>query len=168
MIQNLIKGQKVELCKISEPVDIFIKMKCEISTSIDLMLWMMNEKNQVDKNNIVFYNQPYSSCKSISYNEDQKIIKISMDQIDEQIKKIVCVATIYDEIEENRELNFSLEIRKNEQTFLIDSGTTSQEYQSIIIGEIYLYKNLWKWNTISYESEKEIVSCMKKVYDVHI
>ncbi|WP_053954806.1 TerD family protein [Inediibacterium massiliense] len=168
MIQNLIKGQKAELGKIREPFDVFIKMDHEISTSIDLMIWMMDEKNQVNKNNIIFYNQPYSICKSIFYDEDERKFKMHMDQIDEKIKKMVCGVTIYEDVRENRELEFSLEIQKNERSFHIHQSINTKECKNVIVGEIYLYKDLWKWNTIFYESEKEIVSCMKKIYDVHI
>ncbi|QZY55438.1 TerD family protein [Crassaminicella profunda] len=181
MAKSLVKGEKIVIGKLNEGLNqlrmgVKFVNPMEPLLDIDIFAFVMDEKNCVNKEQIIFYNNPVMD-KSINYDEDygdeenKKTFIIDLNKLPQDIKKIVFGCSVYkgENIDDAQTLNLIFtafeQITKMEM-FQIHEEIDVASCETFLFGEIYLYKDLWKFNTVLYEHEKNILSVLKNLYGV--
>lgn len=119
----------------------------------------------------IFYGQPKSPNNSVIYSKNpngdssykKAIIGVDLNKLDERIQKIPIVITINEALTQN--LNFSM--LNNTYLKIIDANTNKEiftfilseyykEVASMVIGELYRYKDTWKFNCIGNGVAKDL------------
>lgn len=136
---------------------------------IDLSAFLLNASGKVPGDDwFVFYGQTKSPDDSVSLNtngsaEDREIADIDLVHLNPGIKKIVFVLTINEAF--TYRLNFSM--AENAYIRLLDSDTGREIYSflltdyyanvtSMMLGELYLYNDTWKFNAIGNGVAKDL------------
>lgn len=156
------KGQKVTLSmqplkSITAYLDWNVKDgRCDI----DVSAFLLGENGKVPGDDwFVFYGQPESPDASVSFNDSARIgrqsVHIDFSKVSANVKKVTFVLTINEATEQN--LNFSMV--KDACIKIVEDATGNElasfrmdEYYdnviSMMIGEVYAYKDNWKFNAI--------------------
>lgn len=164
-LRNLIqKGQKVNIGIAGQLPGIRIAMGWNTNhpqCDIDLSAYLLDSNSRVPADDwFVFYGQTNSPDGSVTLNtngsaEDQELADIDFTKLDPSISKIVFVLTINEAFTYN--LNFSMV--RDAYIRLLVPGSGRELYSflltdyyanvvSMMLGEIYLYNNTWKFNAI--------------------
>lgn len=164
-LRNLIqKGQKVNIGIAGQLQKVRIAMGWNTTNpqcDIDLSAYLLDSSGKVPADDwFVFYGQPGSPDNSVILNVngsacDREIADIDLTRINPSIKKIVFVLTINEAFTYN--LNFSMV--KDAYIRLLDPSADREIYSfmltdyyanvtSMMLGEIYLHNNTWKFNAI--------------------
>lgn len=172
-LQNLIqKGQKVNIGAAGHLKAVRIAMGWNTTDprcDIDLSAFLLNASGKVPGDDwFVFYGQTKSPDDSVSLNtngsaEDREIADIDLVHLNPGIKKIVFVLTINEAF--TYRLNFSM--AENAYIRLLDSDTGREIYSflltdyyanvtSMMLGELYLYNDTWKFNAIGNGVAKDL------------
>ena len=135
---------------------------------VDVSAFLLNESGRVLGDTwFVFYGQTISPDGSTVFsadsNTDRETISIDFQKLNSKVQKIVFVLTINEALE--KRLNFSMlkdaYIRMIDQT----SGQELASFQmdeyysnvtSMMIGEVYKHKNIWKFNAIGNGVAKDL------------
>jgi tellurium resistance protein TerD len=156
------KGQKVTLSmqplkSITAYLDWNVKDgRCDI----DVSAFLLGENGKVPGDDwFVFYGQPESPDASVSFSDSARIgrqsVHIDFSKVSSNVKKVTFVLTINEATEQN--LNFSMV--KDACIKIVEDATGNElasfrmdEYYdnviSMMIGEVYAYKDNWKFNAI--------------------
>jgi len=156
VMSNGVIPNRIKLCIGWE----IMEQRCEVDASAFMLC--QNEKVPSDEW-FVFYGQSMSPDSSVRYKsnkdnnslpDDAEII-IELNRVRTDIQKISICATIYESIKRN--LNFGMV--KNVYTRILDDSNDElcyipivdlpNEVTSLVIGELYRYKNLWKFCAVS-------------------
>ena len=134
---------------------------------VDISAFLIDTNNKIIGDEwFVFYGQTDSPDNSVHLDcngtqNDDKIIHIDTTKIDGRVKKIVFVLTI-DEAETKR-LNFSMLC--NAYIRILDNDTElfrfllNDYYESVtsmMLGELYLHNNQWKFNAIGNGVKRDL------------
>ncbi len=127
---------------------------------VDVSAFLLDGEGKVPGDSwFVFYGQTSSPDQSVTFRtddaEDREIMDIRFQKLNPAVKKIVFVLTINDAFEKN--LNFGM--MKDAYIRILDDGDRTElvsfrmtDYYtnviSMMIGEIYLHNNTWKFNAI--------------------
>ncbi len=127
---------------------------------VDVSAFLLNADGKVLGDSwFVFYGQTASPDQSVIFRmddaADREIMEIQFQKLNPAVKKIVFVLTINDAFEKN--LNFGM--MKDAYIRILDAGNQTElvsfqmtDYYSnvisMMIGEIYLHNNIWKFNAI--------------------
>lgn len=162
---NLIqKGQKVNIGMAGQLSDIRIAMGWNTDhpqCDIDLSAYLLSADGKVPADDwFVFYGQTKSPDGSVTLNtngsfQDRELADIDFTKLDPSISKIVFVLTINEAF--TYHLNFSMV--KDAYIRLLEPASGRELYSflltdyyanvvSMMLGEIYLYNNTWKFNAI--------------------
>lgn len=162
---NLIqKGQKVNIGMAGQLSGIRIAMGWNTDhpqCDIDLSAYLLSADGKVPADNwFVFYGQTKSPDGSVTLNtngsfQDREFADIDFTKLDPSISKIVFVLTINEAF--TYHLNFSMV--KDAYIRLLEPASGRELYSflltdyyanvvSMMLGEIYLYNNTWKFNAI--------------------
>ncbi len=162
---TLVKGANTSLSKIVSPLNkLSIHLGWEIansSKSIELNsnCVLITKTGKVrNKTDFIYYNNPSSSCGAVKHLgedkslQDNEIIEVDFAKLSPEITKIVFSVMIYQA--ETRRQTFQnipsvwlrvLNVQKEVVTFLY----TNRGLETVLIlGEIYLHKNEWKFKAI--------------------
>lgn len=162
---TLVKGANTSLSKIVSPLSkLSIHLGWEIansSKSIELNsnCVLITKTGKVrNKTDFIYYNNPSSSCGAVKHLgedkslQDNEIIEVDFAKLSPEITKIVFSVMIYQA--ETRRQTFQnipsvwlrvLNVQKEVVTFLY----TNRGLETVLIlGEIYLHKNEWKFKAI--------------------
>ncbi|WP_168198364.1 TerD family protein [Crassaminicella thermophila] len=182
MSKLLIKGEKVVIGNLNEGVG-GLKIKAvypnssEYAFHIDFFIFMVDKNNKVYKDNIVFYNNPISTCKMIRYREDYtdieniKTIEIDLNGLAENFEKIIFSCSIYKNTADVENVNLLFQIfdqMTNQEMFQINETVDIKNNETVIIGEIYQYKDLWKFNTVKYQYPENLLNSIKKLFNITV
>ena len=156
------KGQKIP---ISSPDVTSLDIRIGWNTSnpdcdIDVSAFMLGEWDKVIGDSwFVFYSQPDSPDRSLHFSqnsrEDRQEMTVDLSKIDSRVKKIVFVLTIYEAASKN--LNFSmvsdayirlLESASKKEIASFKMNEYYSEVRSMMIGEVYEHKGIWKFNAV--------------------
>lgn len=161
----LIRGQKWSISgnngKIPAKINICLGWNSDNpDCELDASAFMLAQNEKVpDDNWFIFYGQEKSPDNSIIYKSnsenpqlpDDAEFKISLNEINRNIQKIIICVTIYEAFKRN--LNFSM--TKNLYARITDQNGTelavyradnlSSDITSLVIGELYRYKDSWKF-----------------------
>ncbi|QXM06804.1 TerD family protein [Crassaminicella indica] len=182
MAKSLIKGEKVIIGKVNEGLGVF-SMELEFINTfyplldIDFFAFMIDEKQRVNKQHIIFYNQPMQN-KSIKYYEDykgdenKKIFEIDLNKLPKNIQKIVFGCSVYKDENIDKLKSIPLTFKMLDkitgiEMFQINEDLDIGYYETFLLGDIYQYKDLWKFNTVKYEHEKHILGILKRLYGIN-
>ena len=175
------KGQKVTLSmqplkSITAYLDWNVKDgRCDI----DVSAFLLGENGKVPGDDwFVFYGQPESPDASVQFNERARIgrqsVHIDFSRISGNVKKVTFVLTINEAAEQK--LNFSMV--KDACVKIVEDATGKEltgfrmdEYYdnviSMMIGEIYAYKDSWKFNAIGNGVARDL-SGLCELYGVQV
>ncbi len=172
-LQKLIqKGQKVNIGVAGQLKAVRIAMGWNTTDprcDIDLSAFLLNASGKVPGDDwFVFYGQTKSPDGSVSLNtngsaEDREIADIDLVRLNPGIKKIVFVLTINEAF--TYRLNFSM--AEDAYIRLLDSDTGREicsflltdyyaNVTSMMLGELYLYNDTWKFNAIGNGVAKDL------------
>lgn len=138
------------------------------SCDVDVSAFLLNEKGRVPGDGwFVFYGQKKSPDGSVVFSADsvtdRETITIDFHKLSNNVRRIVFVLTIHEALEKH--LNFSMlkdaYIRiLNPSSHQELAGFQMDEYYSnvtsMMIGEIYKHKDIWKFNAIGNGVAKDL------------
>ena len=185
MVKQLVKGEKVVINKIDDysnnlTLKLIYENKSETAFAIDLFVFIINENNKINKKDIVYYNNPENSAKSIrlieAYEglENEKKCEVDLNNIPKSISKLVLGCSVYKA--EGRSTKISpvnIEFKVSNTTtntelfnFSIEIDITSSE--AVVIGEIYKHNEFWKFNATQAVSGSVLLNLIKTIYNVNL
>ncbi len=185
MAKLLIKGEKVMLGKTSASfnsleLNFTYHFTPETKGLVDLFLFVLEADSNLNSQEIVFYNNPQSTGHGISYREklrettEEKSYQIELHKISDQVQKLVLGLAVNQQLlteaeaeAVNYQWSFCEKISRQE-LFQIKEKVSPQADKSILIGEIYQYKEMWKFNTILHPSHLGLMGLVKSLYGVEI
>lgn len=184
LIHQLKKGQKT-------PLEVYTKNVKKIKASfgwkvldsrcdMDVSAFLLGANGKVLNDNwLVFYNQPSSPDKSVSFTKqknglEQEQINVDLEMLNLAIQKIVFVLTIDEAF--SRNLNFSM--IRNVYIRLADDFTNREivsfqldEYYtnvtSMTMAELYLHNGQWKFNPVGNGIQQDLAG-QCRIYGVKI
>lgn len=176
------KGEKALLFKRNEQLCLSAYLGWQVlntACDIDVSAFLLDDSEKViGEDWFVFYGQPNSPDRSTHFSPDGKdcrqMITIDFKKLDSRVKKIVFVLTINEAFE--KKLNFSMV--QDGYIKLVDSNTQKElgsflmtdYYDNVIstmIGEIYLYKENWKFNAIGNGVSRDLAG-LCNLYGVQV
>ena len=154
----LCRGQRFELTK-NNPKLSYINFKFEWEqTELDIEhgAFLLNESGKVESDeNFIFYNNPTHSSKSViclPRESNSAQIKVDLKKIPAAVKKIALVLMIIDAEKYGQSFNMISKVRLNLSDEHEELGIFSLNHFTIetviILGELYLSKDNWKFNAI--------------------
>ena len=176
------KGQKVPLettSKLSRIKACLGWNTLNASCDVDVSAFLLNASGKVIGDSwFVFYGQTDSPDNSthfiVDQGTDREIITIDFNRLNPSVSKIVFVLTINEAL--SKSLNFSM--LKDSYIRIIDSISNNElvsfmmdEYYanvtSMMIGELYLHNNTWKFNAIGNGVAKDLAG-LCELYGVQV
>lgn len=173
MVINLKKGQKIDLTK----GDISLrtvtaglgwdinKYDGRSDFDLDVSIFMVGENGKVpSQEDFVFYGNLVHKSGSVEHIGDNRTgqgegddeeIRITLNQIPSEIKRVVFTVTIYEA--EERKQNFGqvsnayiriVNSENNKELIRYDLGEDFSIETAVVVGEIYRYNGEWKFNAI--------------------
>ncbi|GEM_PF-148675 len=163
LVCGIQKGQKVVLDPTNTVKKIDVCLGWNVLNphcDVDVSAFILGADNKVLGDDwFVFYGQEYSPDKNIHFfipeKDDRECIHLDLDKLNPNVNKIVFVLTINEALE--KKLNFSMvkdayiRILNSETKKELCSFKMTDYYSNVIsmmIGEIYLNKGVWKCNAI--------------------
>lgn len=177
MQNNLIRGQKIVIGKLNRDNPIKIQLKhLTYKGNVDIDLFVFPIKNQfLDKKDIIYFNNPFKTNSILlknNYCKDRSIKELHMNlrDIEDDFDKIILGLSYYKRNISTEEIQMEIEgtekILKSNIFNIKENLIISNN--SIILGEIYKYKDQWKFNTILYESESFIMKALSEYNNIMI
>lgn len=169
------QGQKIDIAKNGAINRFKLIIGWDIKDSrcdVDMSAFMLGENGKCPGDDwFIFYGQPSSIDKSISYTKNQNgansfekaCVNIDINKINNKINKIAIVLTIDEALSQG--LNFSM--LANTYLKIVDAATNNEictfvltgyykEVTSMVLGEVYKYKDTWKFNCIGNGVAKDL------------
>lgn len=183
---KLIKGQKVKINKIGDLQNSFVlsltyRVDNPEMLSVDPFIFVINGNNRYSKENIVFYNNPISSCRGIAYkellNKDEfiKTFEIDLNVLPQNVNNVVIGCELYCQREqalEKNEVDVTFKMHNkvlNTEVFTLDwTLVLSGETDSVVLGDIYKRNDDWKFNTVKHSGNEVITSLIGTLYSQNI
>jgi len=170
LMKQVQKGQKVAVTQNNSAV-LDVRFGWNVRDErcdIDVSAFMLGENGRVIGDDwFVFYGQQDSPDKSVHFSDnappDREEITVSLPKLNEAVKKIVFVMTLYDAAAKG--LNFSMisdayiRILDHSSGQEIVSFKISEYYLevlSMMIGELYLHNGVWKFGAVGNGVAKEL------------
>lgn len=182
---QVVSGQKVIL---TESIDSFSKFifKLEVKNKfkgffdMDLFAVIIEKNAMTDMGNIVYYNNIKDRQKSILYSETyhyelfEKKINLDIKLLPDTTDKLLMISTLYkspadmDEVKE-MEFNFSATNKTTGSTvFELKGKVPVKEKETLVLGEVYKYKDTWRFNTVNNYSDINLLGVLKNIYNAKI
>lgn len=153
------KGQKIP---VSEPF-IRIALGWDVlnpACELDASSFMLGQDDKVLSDDwFIFYGQPNDPDGTVRYQvnqngSDKALIDVEIARIRPEVRKIVFAVTIYEAIQ--KRLNFSMTRnvygrilnREQQEIARFDLTDCSPQVTAMVIGELYRYKDTWKFNAV--------------------
>ncbi|OGO86658.1 MAG: hypothetical protein A2Y22_07025 [Clostridiales bacterium GWD2_32_59] len=186
MGKQLIKGEKIDINKINGHsnkfvIDITCKSDNENTFDIDAFICVCETNNRISKKGIIFYNNPESTEKSIWFEdgcadniEKKKEFDIDLNSVPANISKLIIGYSIYkskNNLDKQMLVNIKLRLINSimqEEVFSMDIQSDIIVNNVGVIGEIYKYKEFWKFNAIEYNSTSDLISTIKILYNIEV
>lgn len=171
-LQNKIrKGQKVSLNLPNPPSPLNVCLGWNIlnpACDVDVSAFLLDATGKVPGDDwFVFYGQKQSpdksTCFSLSQGTAQEMISVDLSRLNSSVCKIVFVLTINEALEKH--LNFSmiqdawlriLDSRSGQELVSFQMDEYYSNVTSMMIGEIYLYHGIWKFNAVGSGVAKDL------------
>lgn len=168
---TLKRGQKIKLSDGLSNTSLKFYFKWNIKNpqcELDGSAFMLDSRNMVINDDwFIFYGNPKSPDGSLNYNvyENGKgaEMNINISGINTAVQKIVMSVTIYEAFERN--LNFGMvdnvsvsiaEASKNTEIAHFNIDDCYNNITALVIGELYRYKNEWKFNAVGSGVQKDL------------
>ncbi len=180
----LIKGEKISICKIKDPsqkliFEIIYPRPVSMIYDFDVFAYMIENNGTINKKNIIFYNNPRITDSGIMYNElyqstqIKKSLEVDLSKIPSPIKTIRLAGSIYcrKKIKEPMDINLQMQaVNKTTRGHMFSSldKVDIVANQTFVIGDIYKYKDMWKYNAVKQEIHENLIGTMTKVYNTRI
>jgi len=152
-VTKLVKGQNIIL---ENQVDFLIEITSSKQNSLDISLFLLNGVNKIENEKDFFYfNNPKSETVDFSFNQNSVNIDIKLNIFKQNISTIPIIATINENTTFADFKDFQIFINKS-NIFEIEATTE----KSLIIGELYLRKGVWKFKIRNegYNSGLEVIA----------
>ncbi len=176
------KGQKVPLMPSGPVASIKACLGWNVlnpDCDVDVSAFLLNDSGKIIGDDwFVFYgqeNSPDSSTRFLNDDgADRELITIDFGKLDPRVSKIVFVLTINEAFEKN--LNFSMikdayvRILNGSDNSEIVSFKMDEYYEnvtSMMIGEVYKYKDSWKFNAVGNGVSKDLAG-LCELYGVQV
>lgn len=181
LLHTVQKGQKAVLSSAKQlnGVKACLGWNFNSVCDVDVSAFMLNQSGKVLGDTwFVFYGQPQSPDNSTLFHEhetaDLESITIDFTKINPSVSKIVFVLTINDALINN--YNFSmikdayvriLDLDHNQELVSFKMDEYYSNVTSMMIGEIYLHNNIWKFNAIGNGVAKDLAG-LCELYGVQV
>jgi len=190
MAINLSKGQKISLDKESPGLKkVFIGLGWDVKHGdtgfdydLDASCFMLNEAGKIysDKH-FIFYNNLKSPDGGVTHtgdnltgsgDGDDEQIKIDLEKVAQDIKKLVFVVTIHDA--ESRKQNFGqienafvrlVNEENNQEVARFDLGEDYSTETAMIMAELYRHNNEWKMTAVGSGYQGGLQAILNRYYD---
>lgn len=171
LVNTTAKGQKVPLNGVNNQSKLKVCFGWNINNpqcDVDVSAFLLNASGKVIGDDwFVFYGQTNSPDQSTTFfndnGPDREFITIDFNRLNNDVTKIVFVLTINEAFEKN--LNFSM--LQDAYIRILDQSTSAElisfkmtdyyaNVTSMMIGEIYLHNNNWKFNAVGNGVAKDL------------
>lgn len=172
---DLIQGQRVTISNNLKQGNLsFLLTQSDnhnTNSDLDLYLFPMDSTKILNKNIIIYYGNPKFN-DSIFYSEDftnkyEKKASINFSNVSQRIEKIYVGCSIFKNpngITTNN-IDYTLtiiDLNAGTSMYRLSSNVLISENRSILFGEIYKYKDAWKFRTLNSVSNQTIFQLIKK------
>lgn len=88
--------------------------------------------------------------------------------------KIVIISTLYrnlSQIDKDKDIEFTFSATNkitNTMVFKLSDKISISEKETLVLGEIYKYKDTWRFNTINNCSDKSLLDLLNNIYNAKI
>ncbi len=178
MAETLVKGGNVSLTKIAPSVDVLKIVMCWQTQpkakagsevlDINACCLMLTSSGKVrDDNDFVFYNNRTSSDGALKYlgrnvglktaeDIDAEAITVDLKKLSPEVVKLIFAVSIYQAQERKQSFaqvsNSLICVADNKSNGVMAAFGMNEDdlaaYQSVIFGEVYRYKNEWKFRAV--------------------
>ncbi|MDO4633487.1 MAG: TerD family protein [Eubacteriales bacterium] len=181
-VHPVLKGQRVSLADAASLHRIRVNLGWNVlnaACDVDVSAFLLNSAGKVIGDDwFVFYGQTNSPDNSTIFSEapapDREAITIDLDRLNPAVAKIVFVLTINEALE--KRLNFSM--LKDAYIRIMDAQSSSElvsflmsdyyaNVTSMMIGELYLNKGVWKFNAIGNGVARDLAG-LCELYGVQV
>jgi tellurium resistance protein TerD len=184
LVKGLIKGEKVVINKINDfynnlSLDLIYQNQSEMVFALDSFIFMLYENNMVNKKDIVFYNNPENTSKSIRFNESYdemvnlKKFDLDLNAMPGNISKLILGCSVYNPAGKTNNLSVGSVMLKilnkslNVELFDFCVENDFSSIEAVIIGEIYKHNEFWKFNAAQHVSDISLLNMLKTIYNVN-
>lgn len=186
MEKLLVKGEKVVIARINDPAQQMVfsfiyPRETNLLYDIDIFAVPMDERGRAGKDYIVFYGNPALEGGGILYEENyeplqvSKELNINLSKIPNAIQKICLACSVYcknkDKQEEAISIDFKMDATNKtlrSHMFISKDSIDLINDEVLILGEIYKYKDTWKYNAVKQNLDEEIMISLKKLYGLEV
>ena len=181
LLHTVQKGQKIVLSatKSLNGIKVCLGWNFNSVCDVDVSAFMLNQGNKVIGDNwFVFYGQTLSPDNSTVFHpdelKDRESISVDFKKLNSSVHKIVFVLSINDALIHN--YNFSmirdayiriLDIDNNTELVSFKMDEYYSNVTSMMIGEIYLHNNIWKFNAVGNGVAKDLAG-LCELYGVQV
>lgn len=163
LIHQMQKGQKMSLAAFGALPKVEIRLGWNTDKTgleVDVSAFLLGEDGKVIGDDwFVFYGQTKSPDGSVVFSsdggEDREVMYLDVARLHAKVKKIVFVLTIHEALEKR----YHFGMVRDAYIRILDAGSRqelvsfqmTESYTNVIsmmIGEIYLYKDMWKFHGI--------------------
>jgi stress response protein SCP2 len=160
---NLLKGQKIDITKNRSMQSAIIRLGWNaenLHIDIDAAAFLLSSEGRCEQDeHLIFYGNPNSQDEAVAYSKlndtDKEQFTISLNKLTPDTHKIAVALTIH----EGEQLGHSfgsvtglylriMDPSNGEQVALFEFGADLNQETAIVIGELYLHKEEWKFNAI--------------------
>ena len=182
----LVKGEKLVLSRINDPsqqmlFEVTYPRNINVLFDFDIFAYLMDENGRAVKEDIIFYNNPSLEGEGITFkeiyetNQVQKSFEINLNKIPHSIQTICLACAVYcknrGSLHEPMYTNLQLRaINKTLRSHMFNSQDHIDlvKDQVFILGDLYKYKDSWKYNAVKQELDEGLMTVMKKLYSLEI
>ena len=186
MTIEVVSGQKVILTKSLDSASRFtfkmeVKNKFKGLFDIDLFAINVDKNAMINKEDIVYYNNVKDRQKSIIYSETydyelfEKKINLDVKLLSETTDKVIMISTLYKtlaEIDKDKYIEFTFSARDRTTSSIVvklsDKISISEKKETLVLGEVYKYKDTWRFNTVNNYSDENLLGVLRNIYNTQI
>lgn len=167
--KDLVKGEKILISDYfkEKKINIALNWTYVKSEETEIGILLLDKENKVKKEeNFVFFNNLFSSCKSVKLDLSENklykaILEINIDNIPNDIEKIVILVSSLDKhlLKDNYPITLNFIDKEENISYKSDEFTTEK---SIIIGEVYKHHDNWKFYASGQGFNKNLSEMLKE------
>jgi len=182
----LVKGEKTIICRVNDPsqqmvFELIYPRQSGFLYDVDIFAYMIEDRGRVHRKNIIFYNNSGTADSGIVYDElyesmqIKKNLEINLNKLQSSIETICFACSIYCKNRLGRKEPMYVDLQMQAVNKTLRSHMFSSrdmidivENQTFIMGELYKYKDTWKYNAVKQEMDGGLMSVMRKMYHLAV
>ncbi|ODP26152.1 General stress protein 16U [Paenibacillus nuruki] len=157
------KGQKIDVTKGNSVAKVAVGLRWESNDptlDINVSAFLLDQQGRCNADeDMIFYNQPLSRNQAVSHvekrHDDRESIDITFSSLPKDIAKIAITLTIHEgealgqSFVNVKNAECRIYLNEKEEYAVFPFGEGLNQETAIVVGELYMHQNEWKFNAIS-------------------